>query len=216
MKSFEELKEKYVFPKERPNAPDLGDGNAYHAENMFRHILKKDFKLALEIGVLHGGSTFHILNFCPEANTIVMDNWSMQLHPGYNSRDVFVNKLWDYKDRISIIDGDSKDGLKILSQYDINPEVIYIDGLHAYTQVSYEMETCHNLFPKMIMCGDNFRMDDDIDKKMGGVEKAVRDFLNKHRQHNFRFEVYEDGHLGSWCVSPKKTRTSKGPKIKYK
>lgn len=217
MKSFQELKEKYAFPRERPNVPNVGNGGMYHAENMFSHILKNNFKLILEIGVCYGECTRHITKFCPTADIVVLDNWSCTLGSDHKPRDIFVNRLWDYRNNISIIDGDSKSGLKILSEYDIKPNLIYIDGFHSYDYVFYEVEMCYRLFPEMMICGDDFRIDMwDKDFRMCGVDRAVMDFLNKYGQDNFNFKVYEDNSTGSWCIAPKKRmRPCKGPKIRY-
>lgn len=73
------------------------------------------------------------------------------------------------------------DGVRKVDECGVHPELICGDCIHRYKEVREDWETCSELFPSAILCGD-----DDWSSKLE-VRAAVEDFAARHE---LRYVLY--------------------------
>lgn len=187
------LKEKYSFPDIKPDTPqDYSNGRPTgwcHFKNvaMFEKIITPDTKIIIDGGSWMGLSAWHFINIAPSATVICIDTWqgsiehqkaySEQLKTLYNT---FIVNLWDYRNRVIPVQSNGIAGLCEISQYNIKPDIIYIDWSHDIQSVIDDVTAAVTIFPDAIICGDDYTWQ--------SVKDAV-EVLKK--QMNLNFETFE-------------------------
>jgi hypothetical protein len=84
--------------------------------------------------------------------------------------DLFIYNCWQYRSLITPIRAFSWDGMKIIADAGVVPNLVYIDASHDYIDVLKDLETAHNLWPNATLCGDDWVV------CRGEVGRAVEDF----------------------------------------
>ena len=158
----------------------------------------------IELGSWYGKSTNYILNSAPNANLYCVDLWNMsdilkgtqsiksthqvnyfgekknigdlfKIHP---LRDTFFGNVSENFHRLTAIQGNTIDGLKLIKSLIDKPiDLIYIDADHKYKPVVDEIELCLEYFPEAQLIGDDFTAHKS-------VKKAVEFICEKY---NFRY-----------------------------
>lgn len=177
----------------------------------------------MEIGVELGGSTRFFLRKYPKANIVSIDSWTeeypfpsdwshlKEYTKPFNgrARELFMSFCWNDRQRLLPIHSWSDAGARRAFNLGIRPDLIYIDGDHRYHGVLADLFLCSALFPKAVLCGDDWDFRSAAPKYRGyayPVREAVQAFAS-HKEA--RIEVvgnsYIIGSVGSARGDVKKT-----------
>lgn len=163
----EKLREKYAWPKEKPNRQKDDRGWFYkEAEEIFDKFLSKNTKLAVELGSWLGKSTRYILKAAPNAQIVSIDHWKPS-HKWFDNNierkkyedyvyETFLYNCWDYKDRLIPLKSKTLDGLQEIHDLGLNPDFIYIDADHYFSPVLADIYKSITLFPEAQIVGDDW------------------------------------------------------------
>jgi hypothetical protein len=86
----------------------------------------------------------------------------------------FIKTCWSWRDKILPLKMLSKQGLPLLFEKGLVPDLFYIDGEHYYESVLYDITTVLTLFPSSICCGD--------DITFVGVDRATKECAEKFKK----------------------------------
>lgn len=97
----------------------------------------------------------------------------------------FLRNCWSYRDRLIPVRRRSVDGMRLVAEAGLAPDLIYIDADHSYSAAKADIQMAHELFPKAQLVGDDYQMK--------GVKRAVDEFA---RHQGLRVKVAAPG--GWW------------------
>lgn len=185
--SFEKIAKDNQWP-EMPDRPYFMHGWHRHEnkEEMQRLLFGVKNPLIVELGCWLGLSAKWFLETFQDANVITVDTFegSIELLPDENAQEIIANGLYDqavrnlyeYKDRLVILQMRSVDGIKYLHGQGINPDLVYIDASHQYEDARNDIKYSLECFPNAIICGDDF--------KWYSVKRALREFDDNYDIYN--------------------------------
>ncbi len=179
----------------------LGHGNKRFLKQC---VEDTSIKVIVELGSWYGKSAQYMMKTATHDLTLIcVDIWSSKdikagnqviknetfgemvgEHPLYEN---FISNLWDYADKVIPIKDSTINGLKLIHEKGIKPDVVYIDANHTYNDVKAEITLTNELFPFAIICGDDWNW--------SGVEKAVKEMAEtlqveiKRDQNFWRLET---------------------------
>ena len=138
-------------------------------------LLGDETTCVVELGSWYGSSTRWIAEHAPNAIVYAIDIWEeqhilrddhyhrmrsmLQKHPLY---DTFLRNLWDLRDHVVPLRMRTLDGLALLKQHHLQPDVIYIDADHHYAAVKADILAALEHFPSAILVGDDYGHYDDV------------------------------------------------------
>jgi len=179
MEKLINLRQRYHFPSSKPDVPENDEGWFNSLTNeVFKKYINDGTKIVVEIGSWMGASTRALLEVKDSLNVISIDHWEgsreHKLHEKWSKQiptlyDTFLVNCWKYKDRLTPVKLDSVSGLVELSNFEIKPDIIFIDASHDYRNVYNDLTLSHRLFPEALIIGDDWHM--------AGVKKAVTRFI---------------------------------------
>lgn len=172
------------WPQTRPTVqPRMQDG--WLREPVQRALaahLSQETQLVVELGSWLGLSTRFISDCAPNATVIAVDHWlgSEEHHtrPEYKALlpelfETFLVNCWSYQERILPLRMDGGDGLRLLAQHGLLPDLIYVDADHSYAAVRRDFELILDLFPHAVVVGDDW--------DWPGVSAAVTDVADARK-----------------------------------
>ena len=168
--------------------PDKNPGLQFDRHGWFQHggafksYLNDSVKNVCEVGTWLGSSARKILEMSPHCNLYAIDHWSSDINDygavavgahGWNDKlpnlfEQFVSNCWGYKDRLHILRGDSHAMLKLLGEYDVKMDLVYIDGGHDYDVVYNDIALSVANWPDATIVGDDYSWE--------SVSSAAQDF----------------------------------------
>lgn len=193
MKTIKQLLNQYRFPTKKPKVRTRLHNGWFSDSNkkMFIKNLNESTKLVIEIGSWLGKSSRFILDKAPNSTLICIDTWQGSSEHKKKKRfttilpvlyETFIVNMWSYKDRVIPIKMKSEKALPIIAQYNLHPDLVYIDGAHEYSCVVNDIDMIMQYFPNTKIVGD------DYDRQ--SVKKAVDDCAKKY---NKKIEVILKG-----------------------
>jgi hypothetical protein len=88
--------------------------------------------------------------------------------------DAVQKNLYKFKNRCTLIRKDSLDGLQIIKDHGLQPDLFYVDSDHAYHHVRKELYYIINNFPNATIVGDDYYLSD--------VQTAVHDIVYEYKK----------------------------------
>lgn len=180
MKTIDKLKSAWTFPEVKPDVPKEykgGKPDGWCKPSCVRNLkqlLTPEMKLVVDGGSWKGLSAYLMMEYAPNATIVCIDNWTGDpIIAKLNSDDLptlyetFCVNMWDVRDRIVPVRQDSLAGLKTLKEFQIVPDLIYVDWEHSADSVERDVSLALDLFPDSIICGDDWNW------------QAVRDGLDR-------------------------------------
>lgn len=174
-----------LWPTEKPNL-DFDSHGWFSHHRVFQQIFTKDVKNVCELGSWLGSSTRFILDCSPSCNLYAIDHWSkdikdygngktaLPIDPGIEKISTlwnqFIVNCWDYRERLHPIRAYTNDGLRLLGEFDIKMDVVYIDASHSYENVYNDITDSLKNWPDAKIIGDDYTWDT--------VRKAVHDYAD--------------------------------------
>ncbi len=129
----------------------------------FKMLIPTQPRTIVELGSFLGRSAAGWLKIFPEAHVIAIDSWleSFVLKttpplPGLLPLPTFQVNLWDQQSRVTAIRKTSVEGLQTLHDFQVTPDVIYVDADHSVEAVIADVSQCLDLFPKARLIGDDW------------------------------------------------------------
>ena len=162
------LRSKNPWPGEKPGINDdyVAKGwLTFHTRMMLGRHINEDAKIIVELGTWRGMSTRFIADCAPDATVIAVDHWEgsdehREIETQYEKMsklmDMFFHDTWDYRARVIPLKARSVDGLNLIAQLGISPDLIYIDADHSYEGAYADITNAHRIFPNAILIGDDF------------------------------------------------------------
>lgn len=186
MSGIEELRRRYPWPDERPDAPEdwagwFGGGN----QRILGELLSTETKIVVELGSLCGLSARFLCERAPFAVVICIDHWkgspehfvrAEQGRPGWKERlprlyETFCGNMWPWRDRVVPMKTTTLEGLRELHGLQISPDLIYVDAAHDSESVTNDVATSMKLFPQAALVGDDWGRGD---VRQGVIEATHR------------------------------------------
>lgn len=169
------------------SAEDLDINLNYgHYRPLAKLINDRQLKHGIEIGCAYGNLAEHLLN-----NTELISLYSIDPYkaypdmPGISTQEDYEllhgyveKKMFKYSSRFELLNLDSKTSFKVISkllEIDAVPfiDFIFIDGLHTYEMVKWEIENYSTLIkPGGILSGHDITV-------FAGVDKAVYEYKKR-------------------------------------
>lgn len=191
------LKELYPWPMTRPKFPqelisEDGWGKGWPLpETIIGSNVNEETRLVVELGTWLGNSARFILRQAPNATVICVDHWKgssehlESISVAKMLPDLYENFLsicWESRDRLIPVRETTLEGMRIISELGLVPDVVYIDASHDYQSVKADLEAANRLFPKATIIGDDYLgvVVSENDKVVGidyGVRHAVNHFI---------------------------------------
>lgn len=216
--SFSELKAAANWPDVDNIKPYYFSVDGGGRDLIYEIIATFSDPMMIEVGCFLCGSTLQWLDSHPNLKIVGVDPWpdgdSIRLmleryktNPVFDpcfaeisDRDEFISSVArngfymaalanvkDYRDRFVPFRGKSPDALLALkNDWGVEPDIIYIDA----NKVSDDLRVAHELFPKAVLCGDDWTWGKDQGYPM---RAAVYEFIN---QHGFRVEARK----ATWAI----------------
>jgi len=140
-------------------------------ENLVR--VSKLGNICLELGSWLGWSARTMLDSNPALHVICADMYrplddptdeERPYHP-LNQLDLFMHRNWDYRYRITILQGHTLTAISEVVRCEIEPDLIYVDSGHHWHICGPEIASCCFLWPRTHIFGDDY--------PIAGVSKAV-------------------------------------------
>jgi hypothetical protein len=122
-------------------------------------------RVVVELGSFLGRSTAGWLKLFPRAHVIAVDTWKGSAEHFVEPRlqgmlprlmETFQVNLWDERHRLTAIRATTLEGLNILHNFDVSPDVIYVDADHTTDSVIAEVSRSLELFPNALVMGDDW------------------------------------------------------------
>jgi hypothetical protein len=152
-------------------------------------------RLVCEIGTELGGSTRYLLEQLPYTSCVCIDPWPdgyklpkefFDNSPGLENQKASVLQLFlyfcrAYRSRILPIRAFSVEGIILLNEMGLVPEIFYVDGDHRYIGVLNDLILIHHLFPSALIIGDYWNFSSNYPVYKGierSVQKAALDFAD--------------------------------------
>ena len=181
---IKQLANQYPWPKQKPNVPEDTHGWCETAQQkMFEELVNPEMSVILELGTWLGKSARVLLSLAPQATVICVDHWigsrdhnedevlRMKLPTLYET---FLVNLWNDQGRVIPIRSTTVAAMEKIHQCQIVPDLIYIDAGHDYQDAYADISTSLQLFPKSMICGDDWSWE--------GVRQAVTELAEKHNK----------------------------------
>ena len=176
---IETLRKQYSWPARRPCVPFPAQHSGWFIDGarlILARVLGRHVRVVVEVGSWLGASTRFIADQAPQATVIAIDHW--QGSPEHQTRtpwNVLLGHLYEtfvalndqYRDRIVPVRCEAQQGLKLIAELGISPDVIYLDSDHSYQSTRDLIALCRVLFPESVLVGDDF--------DAGGVQQAVEE-----------------------------------------
>ena len=156
--------------------------------NIILANLTEETQLIVELGSWLGYSARFMLENAPKAVVICIDHWrgspeheendsaSIYLPNLYND---FLSICWEYRDRIVPVRELTLDGMRVVAELGLTPDIVYVDASHDYESVKADLEMASRLFPTAELIGDDY---DGVaiwkDNKVVGIDYGVRRAVN--------------------------------------
>lgn len=164
----------------------------------------RDAKI-LELGSYVGRSTKMFLDLDPSVKLWCVDPWTDPEHfyarelERYGSttklQDQFFRNLWPYRDRITVFQGTSVQGMEYHYYGGLTFDAIYIDGDHSSFWVETDLSYAFRLWPDAIIFGDDWL-------HFAGVRIGVSRFCGIHnlgfKTHGPVWTLEKDPTLNEW------------------
>lgn len=187
------LRLSYPWPNVKPDLSPASEGSPGWPlpENILGTNLTEKTRLVVELGSWLGASARFILLNAPNSIVICVDHWkgSIEHHTESVARKVlptlyedFLALNWEQRDRIIPVRENTIDGLRVIAEYGLVPDLIFLDAAHDYESVKADLETAEQLFPTSTIIGDDYLgvvlYEDDKPKDIDyGVRWAVNHFI---------------------------------------
>lgn len=166
--AIEKLKLFNPWPATRPEINDdyVSKGwLSFYSRMMLGTHIRPDFKLIVELGAWRGMSSRFIADSAPQATVVAIDHWEgSEEHKQFSAQsdklqdlmDMFFHDSWEFRDRIIPLKAKSVDGLQILADLGLKPDLIYIDADHSFQGAYADITSALRLFPEAVLIGDDF------------------------------------------------------------
>lgn len=182
---------RYPWPSHPPSVPPIPERDWLFpaTKKMLAESLVRDADLIVEVGSWLGRSTRLLAGLAPNATVIAVDHWKGSPEHFHDPElaaflphlyDAFLSECWEYRDRIVPLRANSVDGLRMIAETGLRPNLIYIDADHAYEAVLADVTTALECFPSTSIVGDDWNWP--------GVKRAVEELVLLRR---LRLEVQE-------------------------
>ena len=168
--SLASLSALFPWPAEPPAVPADPHGwcCAGHRE-ILQDRLGPDTQVVVELGSWLGQSARLLLELAPKATVICVDHWKgssemgnmMQAQTRLPTLELtwLVNQ-WPWKDRAIPVKADTLEGLRLVHEHGIRPDLVFVDAEHTYEAVSAELHLIEQLFPQALVHGDDWYLPD--------------------------------------------------------
>lgn len=182
---LESLRAAYSWPSQPPNVPaDFGplwyvDSDRGHT-GVLKRIVPRETRVIMELGSFVGRSTAAFLRLFPQADVIAIDTWRGS--PGFPTHEpianllprmheTFLANLWPHRQRLIPIRADTLTGMRIVKEFGVVPDVVYVDADHETQAVIDDLYCILELFPTAQIVGDDWKRP----SVQAGVERVARE-----------------------------------------
>lgn len=200
------LRKNYNYPKERPkgfnNNLQTKEGGWLHSsnqlllDNVLDKIIQKNKVITIfEFGSYMGLSAVYMAKkLNKKCRIICVDHWeggyTITKKMSNKEKNDLKNKLyyqfltntWEYRDMITPLKMDGREGMKYLYELGIEPDFIYLDMDHEFEPVYGDLKLLISLYPKTPIAGDDYAFHP-------GVREAVdelRPFIQQYKIYTYK------------------------------
>ena len=179
-----EVQRRYPWPDSQPTGLPHVHGWGVHEEAWQGMLGGLRTPIVLEVGAWTGKTSRWLLDTFPGLQLIAIDQWEADgywgetwskwlaaglVAPGETPLGLYRTNLWQYRQRVVAIQGDSCRRMLAIADA-VAPRVVYIDACHQCPQVCSDIGLASVLFPAAIICGDDY---EDLVPPVNAVKAAV-------------------------------------------
>lgn len=186
------LRKQFSWPVTRPDLPlHIVGASDPSTVKTIKSLGRPENLVVVEIGSHLGFSTIYHLAANPAATVIAIDLFADNLfyHDPLFTLTQVQRNLWPWRQRTILMSCNSHDGLRAIHNAGVAPNLIYIDGDHAYPQVIGDVSLSVELFPDATIAGHDYNEHE-------GTRQAVDEVAAKH---GLGVEVLADGVTTTPC-----------------
>jgi hypothetical protein len=173
--ALEDLVARHPWPEQPPVVPAVKWGWGMDGQRLILDTAPEAVRVVLEIGSLLGGSARTWIEHWPDAHVLCVDPWidvarvedrpflthvpelaDVLVGRPDGMYEAFLAANWEFRDRITPLRGFSPEQLADVHAASVQPDVVYVDGSHVYEDVIADLATSRALFPKALLCGDDY------------------------------------------------------------
>ena len=189
MNEWDKCCERFPWPEVRPTTQPLVHG--WHTEERQWAVLLGRVPVnavVLEVGAWTGKTSLHVLVTCPGMRLIAVDIWTESpvvlgnywpkwraeghVKAGDTPKSLYQANVWDYRDRVVVIQGDSVAGMLAVAACGVSPALVYIDADHGEKAVYRDVMVALDCFPDALISGHDYTTNAGSDDSPVG--RAVR------------------------------------------
>lgn len=164
------LQETFAWPSESPEMPEnLHGWLAIGTHRMLTERCPMNAMVVVECGTWAGLSASVLLRHAPVCTLICIDHWCEDASKLDQSVIVpeakplvptiwrqFVSNHWKNRERIVPVRSDTLDGLRLVHEFGIVPDFVYLDSDHSKTRLLAELRLCEEFWPGVALGGDDY------------------------------------------------------------
>ncbi len=144
------LADQFPWPGQKPREVSgespgwLGEGT----DQLLARVLSSETRLVVELGAWLGRSTRFIADHAPNAVVVSIDHWQGSPEHRISSEwrdmlptlyETFLSLCWPYRERIVPLRMTTLEGLRMVGQFALAPDLIFVDAEHSLAAVSAEL-----------------------------------------------------------------------------
>ena len=216
------------WPSGRPREPRYRHGWFLPThERVFEKVLEDvgEVKVILELGSWYGSSTEWLCERCPDAAVYAVDLWDdsfildkqrdhystmgdrklenlLNNHPLW---DTFLANLWSYRDQVVPLKMETTQGVQVLKDKGIKPQIIYIDADHHYEPCKKDIQACLRAFPDAILVGDDYGHYESVRNAVTECALEFDKHVHVDQNHCWTYHRIESGTGRTFKPKPKAT-----------
>ena len=164
-----------------------------HRNHLLKHLPKQG--IGIEIGVLGGDWSEHLLSVTQPTELILVDTYNSNDYPHQNrftkkNHEAFIkNRFVSHHDKVKVVKGCSWDVLATFPEKYF--DWIYVDAAHDYKSVKKDIEQAfRTLKPNGYIIMNDYIMYDHFTKEDYGVVQATNEFMIKNNFEMLYFALH--------------------------
>jgi hypothetical protein len=216
------------WPSGRPREPRYRHGWFLPThERVFERVLADvgEVSVILELGSWYGSSTEWLCERCPGAAVYAVDLWDdsfildkqrdhystmgdrklenlLNNHPLW---DTFLANLWSFRDQVVPLKMETTQGVQVLKDKGIKPQIIYIDADHHYEPCKKDIQACLRAFPDAILVGDDYGHYESVRNAVTECALEFDKHVHVDQNHCWTYHRMESGTGRTFKPKPKAT-----------
>lgn len=193
--TLDDLRMRFAWPDVMPDVPP--DPHSFLDKSTATYLaraVKPEMTCVVELGSWLGASTRIILDAAPNALVFAVDHWrgpaSMhrKVHEHLRGKiptlkETFLRNCWEYRDRLIPVQADTIEGMTLIRETGVRPDLVFIDADHTFDAVYRDISIAMTFFPGAVIVGDDWRAKAGQHELQRAVKRIAAERNMKIKRH---------------------------------